>query len=269
MADNDPDVHKDVPPWLQPVPETEEAKGFFPLGRSTLIAAGVAVSLIIVFVAAIMFLYKDAPKEGPRHIVAEDSPIREKPLEAGGMQVDHQDKAVLEIGDGTPATSRVQIGEQPEQPVAEIPDLPVDAPTVVDTATDTIGDLAEAALESDNSAAPAAEDSSPQTPVEPAPAEQKQSPAPATTPQPSASAGQYMVQLGAYGSEQSASTAWRGIRGKFLGDLGELEPAYIPVQSGDRTLYRLRVGVLETRAAADAVCISLRAQQQACFVVSP
>lgn len=265
MADqDDTDAGKDVPPWLQPVPETEESGGFFAANRNTVIAAAVAVSLIVIFIAAIVFLYNDAPREGPRHIVAEDAPIRERPEEVGGMQVDHQDKGVLEIGDGTPVASQVQIGEQPEQPVKEIPDLPAES-TAPSPDADTIGDLAEAALE--NEQAPevsAPESSTAATVATPAPTAVEETPAPQT-----ATSGQFRVQLGAYGSEQSAATAWRTIRAQFINDLGGLEPVYVPVESGDRTLYRLRVGMLATRAAADAVCISLRTQQQACFVVNP
>lgn len=255
------DQAKDIPPWLQPVPEAEGEGGMLASGKMKMVVAGIAVVVVIVFVAAVVFFYQDAPKEGPRHIAADAEPIRERPAEAGGMQVDHQDKGVLEIGDGAPATARVQIGGQPEQPVTEIPDLPADTADEVAETPDAIGDLAEAALEQDTQpVAPAAE----------APVQEQAAPAVTTEQHTSVGAGgQYMVQLGAYGTEQSAATAWRTIRGTFSGELGELSPSYVPVQSGDRTLYRLRVGMLETRAAADAVCISLRAQQQACFVINP
>ncbi len=256
---NDP--AKDIPPWLQPVPEAEGEGGMLASGKMKLVVAGVAAVVVIVFVAAVVFFYQDAPKEGPRHIAAEAGPIRERPAESGGMQVDHQDKGVLEIGDGAPATARVQIGSQPEQPVAEIPDLPADTADELVETSDAIGDLAEAALDQDTPPVVDEGDTSQQeqaTPV--APVRQETS---------ADTGGQYMVQLGAYGTEQSAATAWRAIRGTFTGELGELSPSYVPVQSGDRTLYRLRVGMLATRAAADAVCISLRAQQQACFVVNP
>lgn len=259
MSDSDNnDLNKDVPPWLQPVPETEEEGGVLTGGRVRIAMVVVAVAVVAVFGAAIAFLYPTNDEQAPRHIAADSDPVRERPEDAGGMQVDHQDKAVLEIGDGAPATSSVQIGAQPEQPVSEIPDLPEESPA--DAVEDTIGDLAEAALE-EETAAPEPPVTEPET-TAPAVAE----PEPVVA-QPTG--GNYAVQLGAYGSEASAQTAWRAVRGKFLGELGDLSPIYVPVESGDRTLYRLRVGMLPDRAAADAVCIALRAQQQACFVVSP
>ena len=261
MSDSDNnDLNKDVPPWLQPVPETEEEGGALAGGRVRIAMVVVAIAVVAVFGAAIAFLYPTDDEQPPRHIAADSDPVRERPEDAGGLQVDHQDKAVLEIGDGAPATSSVQIGAQPEQPVSEIPDLPVESPA--DAVEDTIGDLAEAALE-EEAAEPEPSVVAPE-PTTPAVAEAE--PEPATT-QPTG--GDYAVQLGAYGSEASAQTAWRAARGKFLGELGDLSPIYVPVESGDRTLYRLRVGMLPDRAAADAVCIALRAQQQACFVVSP
>ncbi len=255
-SDNN-DLNKDVPPWLQPVPETEEEGGVLSGGRARIAMVVVALAVVAVFAAAIVVFYPSENEQVPRHIASDTSPIRERPEEAGGMQVDHQDKAVLEIGDGAPATSSVQIGSQPEQPVSEIPDLPETSPA--DAVEDTIGDLAEAALEEE-------------APVE-APQVQEPEATALETPEPNEAAqvveGTYAVQLGAYGSEASAQTAWRTVRGQFQGELGNLSPIYVPVQSGDRTLYRLRVGMLQDRAAADAVCIALRAQQQACFVVNP
>lgn len=258
---------KDVPPWLQPVPEAEEATGFFASKRNTAIAAGAAVGLIIVFVVAVFLLYEDAPQDGPRHIAADTAPVREKPDEAGGMEVENQDKSVLEIGDGVPATSRVEIGDQPEQPFDEIPDTPAAEP--IDRPM-TISDLAAAVLEEEaEQQADRAADQAPQQPTSTPAAAPTATQAATPASQDPAPAGQYMVQLGAYGTEAAAQAAWRALRSRFQSDLGTLEPSYVPVESGDRTLYRLRVGMLESRAAADGVCISLRSQQQACFVVSP
>lgn len=256
---------KDVPPWLQPVPEAEEEQSFFAANRNTLIAAGGAILVIAVFVAAIVFLYDEAPKGGPRHIAADAAPVREKPADPGGMDVPNQDKAVLEIGDGMPATSRVEIGEQPEQPVTDIPDEQpaVETEEKAPAQTNTIGDLAAAVLREEEQSRAA--DPAPAQTTEAAPSGASQQASATQEPQ----AGEFRVQLGAYGSEQSARAAWRTLRGRFASQLGGLEATYVPVQSGDRTLYRLRVGMLASRAAADAVCISLRAQQQACFVVNP
>lgn len=266
MVDSDDtSANKDVPPWLQPVPEGENDTSLFSANRKTLIMAGAAVVLIAVFVGAIAFMYQDTPSDGPKRVAADAGPVKEKPTDAGGMKVDHQDKAVLEIGDGTKAKPRIEIGEQPEQPVTKIPDQTAGAADPEKKTTDAIGDIAEAATEGDEKPTPmpvrdqAVQDKAVEavTPATPAPA-------PA---QPMADG--FRVQLGAYGSEATAATAWRGLKAKFPSQLGDLDPVYVSVQSGDRTLFRLRAGPIATRARADEICISLRFQDQGCFVAGP
>ena len=259
MVDSDDtSANKDVPPWLQPVPEGEDDAGLFSASRKTMITAGVAAVLIAVFAGAIAFMYQDAPREGPKRVVADAGPVKEKPTDAGGMKVDHQDKAVLEIGDGATAKPRIEIGEQPEQPVTKIPDQSVDKADAQKKTPDAIGDIAEAAIKAD-----------PQPAVTPAQDKVVQAPPPAAPKPDQPAATGFRVQLGAYGSEATAATAWRGLKTKFPRQLGDINPVYVAVQSGDRTLFRLRAGPITTRSGADEICISLRAQDQGCFVAGP
>ncbi|WP_262696362.1 SPOR domain-containing protein [Kordiimonas aquimaris] len=270
MSDNH-DNNNDVPPWLQPVPEAENEAGFFSGKRGTIFAAGAAVGLVIVFVVAIVLLYDDAPRQAPRVVTADTSPIKQKPTDPGGMEVEHRDKRVFDVANGNAASSRVELGEQPEQPVDEIPNLPEEpVNTIVAQTADRIGDLAEAATnQTTEVVADVPNDATVNAPTEPKPEPAEEQPTPEVLQPTAIAADKYRVQLGAYGSEQSAATAWRTVRGKFLNQLRDLQPQYEAVQTGDRTLYRLRVGPLETRTDADQVCIALRAQQQACIVVNP
>lgn len=272
MSDTgDTNSTKDIPPWLQPVPEAEEEAGLLSGKRGTLIAAGAAVVVLVVFVLAIVFLYEDAPRQEPRRITADTTPIKQKPSEPGGMEVEHRDKQVFEAVNNGGVSSRVELGAQSEQPVAEIPNLPAETTeetmgstpnTSLASTQDAIGDLAAAATaDVKEQVSSVTEPARPVVTPTVEPQTQAQ-PAPATGPV-------YRVQLGAYGSEQTATTAWRTARGKFREQLGDLTPVYESVQAGDRRLFRLRVGPLTTRADADQICIALRAQQQACIVVNP
>lgn len=285
MTDNEEQgAAKDIPPWLQPVPEVEEEGGFFANRKATLITAGVAVVLLTVFVAAIFTLYEDTPSGEPRRIVAEEGPVRTKPDDPGGMEVAFQDKEVFDAANGVPAGGRVTLGAEPEQPVSEIPDIPEDTATPKDTVTnvaaepasnDAIGDIAEAVTgesvtSPDPKLQPTAQNITNSEVGTEAVSEQAPTatePVIATTAPTDASA--YRVQLGAYGSEAGAETAWRAARGKFPNQLSTLTPSYEAVSSGGRTLYRLRLGPISSRGDADQVCIALRAQQQACIVVNP
>lgn len=277
-----PISEKDIPPWLQPVPDEEEGSGNPLEGKKMmLITAGVAVTVVALFVLVLFYLYDDAGDGTPRHVVADNTPVRERPAEPGGMDVPHQDKAVLDQGSAG-AASTVQLAPQTEEPLTKLPEEPADQASAIDDLVDQVTREAEAdapaasAPSSDAAAQSVAQSQSPvteparrepQQAVETAPAAQVPASSQAAPAQPTAPA--YRVQLGAYGSEESAARAWRTIRGKFQSILGTLEPIYEAVQSGDRTLYRLRVGPLDTRAAADEVCLGLRAQQQACIVVNP
>ncbi len=255
-------AERDVPPWLQPVPDEEEPQSLL-AGKKIWIMGGVAVTVVALFVAVIFALYDGGASEAPRHIAADTSPVREKPDDPGGMDVPYQDKQVFERASGDTLPDRnVALGPEPEEPVEQ---LPVEEDSAAD---DPIGDIAAEAAE------PAREPEVKEP--EPAPAkvvektESKPAPAKTAPAQQSTPAGKgFLVQLGAYGSEETAEKAWRTIRGKYGNFLSGLTPSYEAVKSGGRTLYRLRVGPLATRAAADEVCLGLRAQQQACIVVNP
>jgi len=249
---------KDIPPWLQPVPEEEEAKGFFEGRKTLVITAAAATTVVVLFVLVLLYLYDSSPDGPPRHVVAEAAPIKTKPEEPGGMDVPNQDKQVFDQG---AASDSLALAEQPEEPLKE---LPADSEPAVDDSH--AEDEARIAAEAEARAQAVAEEvKQAATPaVKSEPDTQEPAPQPAAVP-----AGAFKVQLGAYGSEESAATAWRTIRGKHRAVLEGLSPVYESVRTGDRTLYRLRVGPLESRAAADEVCLGLRAQQQACIVVNP
>lgn len=274
MTDNEElGAAKDIPPWLQPVPEVEEEGGFFANRKATLITAGVAVVLLTVFIVAIFTLYEDTPTGEPRRIVAEEGPVRTKPDDPGGMEVEFQDKEVFDAANGVPAGGSVSLGAEPEQPVSEIPDIPEDTPENAEAApstNDAIGDIAES-VASDNAPAarepePTAQSTAVREEPDVSPPQPSVQETAATKPEDTST---YRVQLGAYGTEAGAETAWRAARGKFPNHLGDLSPSYEAVSSGGRTLYRLRLGPISTRSDADQVCIALRAQQQACIVVNP
>ena len=106
----------------------------------------------------------------------------------------------------------------------------------------------------------------PERPVTQAPAQpqpQARPPAPAA-PAPSAPAASGpTIQLGAFSSQASARRAWTALSGRFR-YLAPLSHSIVPVQSGGRTLYRLRA----TGADAGGVCRRLQIAGEDCAVVS-
>jgi len=86
----------------------------------------------------------------------------------------------------------------------------------------------------------------------------KPAPAPKPTPTLASSGGRWMVQLGAFGSQQGAAAAWSKVAGK----LGGLHPSYEKAGA----VIRLRAGPLADKAAAARACAAVGT---ACFPVAP
>ena len=78
----------------------------------------------------------------------------------------------------------------------------------------------------------------------------------------------YGVQLGAFGSEQSADRAWQRLQGRFGAQLGGLSPRIVPSTTASGPLYRLQAPAAG-EAQARALCDSLKERSQACVPVLP
>ncbi|MBA2936508.1 SPOR domain-containing protein [Sphingomonas sp. CGMCC 1.13654] len=89
----------------------------------------------------------------------------------------------------------------------------------------------------------------------------KPAPAPKAAPALASSGGKWMVQLGAYGSQDGAATAW----GKIAGKMGGLRPSYEKAGA----VVRLRAGPLADKAAAAKACAAAKSAGAACFPVAP
>ena len=93
--------------------------------------------------------------------------------------------------------------------------------------------------------------------------------APAPTPA-GVSGPAYQIQLASVLSEDAAMAEWKRISGKNKEILGSYAPAVTKADLGERgVFYRLRAGPLADKAAADALCASLAAQNVGCIVVKP
>lgn len=80
-----------------------------------------------------------------------------------------------------------------------------------------------------------------------------------------AAAGSATIQLGAFSSEAAAAKAWTNLSKRFpyLADLGK---SVSPIEAGEKTVYRLRVGA-GSAANAAALCGKLRVAGENCVVV--
>ncbi len=214
--------------------------------KSWMIAA--AVVSIALFTAVIWYAYKsgEETRNPPPVVTADESPVKVRPEEPGGEQVADQDKLVLNGHEGEEAATEDKLLPAAEEPVARAP-----------AAEEAAAPPPLPAVGEETEEAPAA------APAEPAPE------APALSGL-TAVEGDYLIQLGAFGSRERAERAWGIVRDKFADVVAGLDADIFAVDvPGRGTLYRLRAGPLFDRAEADKLCAALKDRGQGCIVAKP
>jgi len=95
-------------------------------------------------------------------------------------------------------------------------------------------------------------------------------PAPAQTTDSSAKpvpAGAYLLQIGAYKSQEEADASWKAFAAKHAALLAGFSPNVKQVDLGEKgTWYRLRVGSFADKDAASGLCEKLKADGGNCFL---
>ena len=82
-----------------------------------------------------------------------------------------------------------------------------------------------------------------------------------------AGAGSYAVQISSQRSEAEAQAAFRGLQGKYPGQLGNRQPLIHRVDLGEKGVYyRAMVGPFATGSEASQLCSSLKAAGGSCLV---
>jgi|GEM_PF-4153258 len=113
--------------WLEPIPE--ELAGDEEMTSRRMIIAGITVLVLAVFGGLIWYSYLEGTEDGPVPVVrANNSAVKVKPQEPGGMKVDHQDKEVFDrfSADNTakedtiaPSSEVALNRPEPEKPVVQ------------------------------------------------------------------------------------------------------------------------------------------------------
>lgn len=249
-------ANNDDKPWLEEVPAEDGDKGFVDQYRPQVIGAGIVV--LVAFLGLIVYVYQGGDEDiapEPPVIAAPDGPVREKPEDPGGIEIPDRDKLVYNRVSGEEGEEAVNLEPGPELPG----DIPEAAPEVApeETAEAAPPESAEETL------AEAVEETVPEAQSAPEPVKAPTAAPPAASPQ--SPSGDFMIQLGAFGSRESAARAWTTLQGKYPSVLGSLAPDYEALKRSSGTLYRLRAGGFADRAGAEAACAKLKAQGQGCF----
>jgi hypothetical protein len=232
-------------------------QGMDPDTRRLVIFAGSLGVVLVVLIGASALMGRHA-NEVPV-ITADPRPIREKPLNPGGMKVDAAENDVFSGGSDT---SNARLAPAPEAPnanglrIAATPPSapaarppPAPAPAVVSPPTAPIAKPAIVAS----------------VPPVPKPVPAKPQPAAAET-HPAAAARQPTVQLAALGSEDAARAEWAQLAKKMPELLNGRQPTYSRTERDGRTFWRVRTTGFADVAQARSFCERVRAKNGGCSV---
>lgn len=256
---------------IRPPPSTDRATRRLAIGAASLAA------LLVVLVSAWSLF-------GHRHhglvvISAPPGPVRVKPLNPGGMQVQALPSLGDDDGDGKP-----KLAPAPEQPRPQALQHQVDEArrdAAPPPAPQPAAPPSAPAPEHDSTpvapvaAAPVAAQPEPEPEPEPEPAP-KPKPQPEPEPKPAAAeplhpaptgpaTGSHQVQLGALASEVSARTEWKRLTARAPALLAGHTPTVERITNhAGETFWRLRTGGFDTPAQASEFCVRIRAAGGAC-----
>lgn len=273
----------DDAPWLAeatPAPRTE-------VSRRSLFWT-VFIVLVLATIAAVGLVLLISKKDGGSTqgymnaeqapvITAEPGPFKVKPADPAGMRIEGLDGTMYTAGEGIDQGSAIDPSLAPEAPLPR-PGAGTDVPRP-GTETGPPRDLVPEPMDEviglppppATTVAPGIQKPAP-TVVAPAPKPVVPAPKPVAAPpkplvvlpksaepaaKPAAKSGS--VQLGAFSSEEKANAAWAGLAGKH----GLSGKRIIAIESGGKTLYRLRAASGDTAAT----CAKLKAAGDACAIV--
>lgn len=217
-------------PWLEAVENDDEDEDGLSSGKMMgfLIAGILALGVIV---GGVWWLrsQQQTPQGDGTLIAAEQGDYKVKPDSPGGMKVEGQGDATFAASEGAEANGKVDTAAQPEAPVAGQKASVTAAPKPVP---------AKAVVKAE---------------VPPSGGTLK--------PPAVATAGGGWVQLGAYGSEATANSAWKALAAKNP-SLAKLPKTVVAAKVGGATFYRLRAN-----AGSPASATELCGQVSNCMVV--
>lgn len=251
-------------PWLEPVDDYEDEEGIS-IGRliGAVVVGLVALGLVI---GGIFWLRnREAGGDGTL-IAAPQGPIKERPGEPGGMEVEGTGDVAYDASVGKDVNSTIDLTALPEAPVT-------------DTAPVRTAQLPPSKVPPATAPAPTPATAPAKPPVvATAPVPAKPTPPQAAAPKPTPPAPKPLlpeavaasapsggaVQLGAFSSAALANKAWGSLASRF-GFLSGFNHSVNSVTVGGKTLYRLRANA---GGQAASTCAKLKVAGEACSVVN-
>jgi cell division protein FtsN len=220
-------------PWLEAV-EDEDADDGVSVGKLAALILAALVALGIVIGGVWYMRSKSQPVTDPKLIAAQEGDYKVKPDAPGGMKVEGKGDSAFATSEGAEANGKIDTNALPEAPVQGKKGV---------TATDTAGKPVASSTVA--------------VPKTTAPLVAK----PPVTAAAAAPSGSGALQLGAFGSQAKADTAWATLTRKFA-FLGGMTKSVVPAEVGGATVYRLRVNA---GGNAATVCARLKAAGENCI----
>ena len=249
-------------PWLEPVEEEPEEGG---IGAGKMIAGLVAALVVIGLIIGGIFWMRsrsEGAASGDGSIIAApDSYYKERP--ANAATEGDGDEIVYSASKGNEVESVIDTSAAAEAPVNV--ERAATAPTQTPAPAPQVAALKPKPAPVAPAPKPAAVAVAPVVTAAPKPgktAEAKPVSAKPAESTPAPSSGGSTVQLGAFSSQAKATGAWKTLSGRFS-FLSGLTQSVVPVQSGDKTLYRLRA----SGGNAGDICARLRTAGENCSVI--
>jgi cell division protein FtsN len=243
-------------PWLEPVEDYDREPSVSPVNLMGLVLGGLL--LLGVIVGGVYWL-QNRSGSGSDLIAAQEGDYKIAPTESGAKTFDGTGDASFATSEGAEPNGKIDATKVAEQPAVSKVDAAAPAPGTpaakIAEAKAKADAAAKATAAKTPAAAPVKTAAAPGVPVKPA------APVAASA----AVAGTAMVQLGAFGSDATANSAWGGLTKRFP-YLAGLTKTVVPAAVGGGTVYRLRANTGSAAQAAD-ICSKLRKAGENCIVV--
>ncbi|HEY4173919.1 MAG TPA: SPOR domain-containing protein [Rhodopila sp.] len=233
--------------------------------RLMMFAGGVGAVLVVLIGLSALIGHHS---EGVPVVTADNTPVRVKPANPGGLKVDGAENDVFSGGSDMANAKLAATSESPDTKALRTATVPVPPPsraasTTVTPAAKPAAVEPAARTATAEAARPAALPATP--PAKPRIAAADTHPATPADTRPAAG-HQAMVQLAALSSEEAARTEWRDLAKRMPGLLNGKQPILTHAERDGHTFWRLRTSGFADIAQARTFCDQVRQKGGGCSV---
>lgn len=228
--------------------------------KSGIIKLALGFGFLLALALIILKVYQPGvrDRDTPPKILADNTPFKVEPEDAGGVQTPNQDKTVYDVMDG----------KKPNEVVTAKPgaEIPIELPKAANVKVDPAPTKPAPVKPKPAAPKPKPQAANPSGSVKtPGPGYIKTAPSGSTV---RTGSSDYVVQVASVRSQADAQAIWNKTEAKFSDVINT--QMYADIKFADLAekgiYYRLRVAGLADKSAASSLCDKFKARGQACFV---